>query len=385
MDPAKFFHHHPILPRTPPPQWTCARAFIPAMSRTSWKWHRWPDAVPPRGDDPAGHFLPFSHESDLGTSFMSELRMRLGQGLRRGLGRGLHGFTWMAKILLPISFLTALLQWSGWLAHLDFLVRPISGLIGLPATAALPMIIGMLTNIYGGIAAMVVLPFTTEQMTLIAIFLLICHNLIQEGVVQAQSGIHPVKATLFRLAAALLTVAVVAPFLRPQAIAIDPGATVSGSRQPFGTMVANWSLLTLKLLAKIFVIIVSILTTLAVFQEFGWIEPVVRAFRPILRMLGLNDKVGLLWMTAAVFGLAYGAAVIVEEAKRGDLTKDELEALHLSIGINHSMVEDPMLFLALGLNAFWLWVPRLIMAMVAVRALTLWTRWRHSRLGIAES
>jgi hypothetical protein len=316
---------------------------------------------------------------------MSGLRIRLGQGLRRGFGRGLHGFLWMAKILIPISFLTALLQWSGWLAHIDFLVRPITGLIGLPATAALPMIIGMLTNIYGGIAAMVVLPFTREQMTLIAIFLLICHNLIQEGVVQAHSGIHPVKATLFRLAAALLTVAVVALFLRPETIAIDRGINISGSTQPFGAMVASWSLLTLKLLAKVFVIIISILTTLAVFQEFGWIEPVVRALRPILRMLGLNDKVGLLWMTAAVFGLAYGAAVIVEEAKRGDLTREELEALHLSIGINHSMVEDPTLFLALGLSAFWLWVPRLIMAMLAVRVLTLWTRWRQSRLRTAES
>ncbi|HBD09907.1 MAG TPA: iron transporter, partial [Syntrophobacteraceae bacterium] len=280
---------------------------------------------------------------------MTRVRNRLGQGLQRGLGRGFRGFLWMAKILIPISFLTALLQWSGWLGHIEFLVRPITGLVGLPATAALPMIIGMLTNIYGGIAAMVVLPFTREQMTLIAIFLLICHNLIQEGVVQAQSGIHPLKATLFRLVAAILTVALVALCLRPESVAVDPGLTSAGNTQPFGAMLASWSLLTLKLLAKIFVIIISILTALAVFQEFGWIEPIVRALRPLLRALGLNEKVGLLWMTAAVFGLAYGAAVIVEEAKRGDLTKEELESLHLSIGINHSMVEDPMLFLALGL------------------------------------
>src|SRR5512143_879594 len=108
---------------------------------------------------------------------MTEFRSCLRKGLHHGVWKGLSGFLWMVKILLPISFLTALLQWSGWLAQADFLMRPLTGLLSLPAVAALPMIIGMLTNIYGGIAAMVVLPLSREQMTLVAIFLLIAHNL----------------------------------------------------------------------------------------------------------------------------------------------------------------------------------------------------------------
>ena len=62
-----------------------------------------------------------------------------------------------------------------------------------------------------------------------------------------------------------------------------------------------------------------------------------------------------------------GGAVIVEEARKGALTREELERLHISIGINHSMVEDPALFLALGLSGFWLWVPKLVAGMVAVQ------------------
>ena len=74
----------------------------------------------------------------------------------------------------------------------------------------------------------------------------------------------------------------------------------------------------------------------------------------------------MLWVTAVIFGLMYGGAVIQDEVKRGDLTKTELEHLHVSIGINHSMVEDPALFMALGLNGFWLWIPKLVMAAVVV-------------------
>jgi hypothetical protein len=63
--------------------------------------------------------------------------------------------------------------------------------------AALPLIVGMLTGIYGGIASMIVRPLTENEMTLIAIFLLISYNLIQEGMIQGKSVLNPVKATLF--------------------------------------------------------------------------------------------------------------------------------------------------------------------------------------------
>ena len=53
-----------------------------------------------------------------------------------------------------------------------------------------------------------------------------------------------------------------------------------------------------------------------------------------------------LGITALIFGLAYGAAVIVEEAKKGHLAKEELERLPLSMGINQAISEDLSLFLA---------------------------------------
>jgi hypothetical protein len=86
-----------------------------------------------------------------------------------------------------------------------------------------------------------------------------------------------------------------------------------------------------------------------------------------MKILGLSHRTALLWVTAVVFGLMYGGAVIIEEAKKGALTKEELERLHISIGTNHSMVEEPALWLALGLNGFWLWVPKLITAVAAVQ------------------
>ncbi|HSD95228.1 MAG TPA: hypothetical protein VLA94_07350, partial [Syntrophales bacterium] len=290
-------------------------------------------------------------------------------------------FLWLMKIVVPMSFLTAVLAWTGWLGSLDFLLAPLMGFMGMPSMAALPILIGGLTGIYGGIAAMAVLPFTVPEMTLLANFLLISHNLIQEGVIQAQSGLNPVKATLFRIVAAVATVWAMTFFIETTPSVPAQAGALAASTQAFQSMVYDWAVSMLTLSVKIFFIIMAILTLLDIAKSMGWIMPVVKALSPFLRVLGLSEKVGILWMTAVIFGLTYGGAVIVEEARQGHISKEELEELQLSIGINHSMVEDPFLFMAFGISAFWLWVPRLITAMAATRLLTLWVKFRSPATG----
>jgi Fe2+ transport system protein B len=297
---------------------------------------------------------------------------RLRYGLNSGIQKGWRGFVWMLKIIVPISFLSVLLEYSGWIHYIDFIIKPAMNLLNLPPIAALPLIVGMLTGIYGGIASMVVLPLTNNEMTLIAIFLLISHNLIQEGIIQGQSGLNPIKATLFRLTASSVTVIIVAKFLGSAPVRVVEKNLTAAIQQPLFIMMKSWFMATLYLSLKIFVIIMVIMILLEVMKIFNIIHHIVKLLNPLLKTMGLNQQVGLLWLTAVVFGLAYGGAVIVEEAKEGHIKKEELEKLHLSIGINHSMIEDPALFLSLGLSAFWLWVPRLILAIVAVRLLDIY-------------
>ncbi|HET6460255.1 MAG TPA: hypothetical protein VFG29_05650, partial [Syntrophales bacterium] len=60
------------------------------------------------------------------------------EGLRAGIHKGLHGFVWIMKILIPVSLFTALLAWTGWLQHLNFLLEPAMHILSLPAMATLP-------------------------------------------------------------------------------------------------------------------------------------------------------------------------------------------------------------------------------------------------------
>jgi len=308
-------------------------------------------------------------------------RKKLKEGVTAGLIKGWNGFIWMMKIVVPISLFTAILDWSGLLRHLDFLLIPLMGLLDLPSAAALPLIIGMLSSVYGGIASMIVFPFSAAQMTLMAVFILTAHGLIQEGIIQGQSGIHPAKATLIRIGAAIVTVLLMVPWVGSSTVMPTAVEGALAADPAFWEMIRHWAWTTFRLTIKIFFIIMALLTLLELLKSFGLIHPFVRALAPFLKIMGLDQKVGFLWMTAVIFGLYYGGAIIVEEAKSGHLSPEDLELLHLSIGTNHSMVEDPPLFMPLGIHPFWLYVPRLVMAIIIVRLVRLWQRYaRRSRL-----
>ena len=305
---------------------------------------------------------------------MQNTNNKLRPSLTSGLAKGWNGFVWMLKILVPISLLTSLLAWSGWINRLDLILEPVMGVIGLPPVAALPLIAGLLTGPYGAIAAMAPLPLTVDQMTLLAIFLLISHNLIQEGFIQSNSGLPFLKATLFRLVASITMVMVVSWFMDHETAtnALTDAPVII--QVPFFSMLKTWIAATLVLSGKILVIIMTLMITLEIMKNYNLIDHIVRMLAPVLKVLGLGKQTGFMWLTAATFGLTYGAAVIVEEAKEGNLSKDELERLHLSMGINHYMIEDPALFLSLGLSIFWMCVPRVAAAIIAVQLLIFFKR-----------
>jgi len=310
---------------------------------------------------------------------MPDYKTRLKGALLAGVKKGWSNFVWICKIIIPVSLLVALLQWSGWLYEADIILKPLMGWLNLPSEAVIPIISGLLINLYATMAAITVVPFTAGQMTLIAVFTLIAHNLIIEGIIQHRSGINVATVTLVRISAAILTVLFVSQFVGDTSESVAGLAEITRD-SPIVEVLKGWALDTLLLLAKVFGIIMFIMIVLESLTSLGWSEYLFNLSRPLMRLLGLSGRTAMLWVTAVVFGLMYGGAVIQDRAKQGDLTKTELEHLHISIGINHSMVEDPALFMALGLNGFWLWVPKLVMAAAVVHVFRaveyLWGRFR---------
>ncbi len=271
----------------------------------------------------------------------------------------------MTRILVPVSLAIALLQWSGWLHFADIVLNPVMRLLHLPSEAAFPIITGMFINIYAVIAILSVVHFSMGQMILIAIFTLMVHNIITEGIIQHNSGMNGIKVTAIRTLAGIITVFAVSYFVGDTTQPVS--ALAASTRQAFWPAMTAWGIDTGKTLLKIFGIIMGIMIVLEVLTVLKWDNYLYRFFRPFMKVLGLSDRTVTLWVAAVIFGLMYGSAVILEKSRQQGLTKSELERLHLSIGMNHSMVEDPALFLALGIGAFWLYIPKLLMAVICAQ------------------
>jgi len=121
-------------------------------------------------------------------------------------------------------------------------------------------------------------------------------------------------------------------------------------------------------------LVVGLMILQRLIREFGVAGLLARALYPLLWLLGLPRSTAFLWITANTLGLAYGGAVLIEESRSGALARRDVELLNRSIAVCHSLLEDTILFVAIGAGALWITLPRLVLAAAAVWGYRLWAR-----------
>lgn len=95
--------------------------------------------------------------------------------------------------------------------------------------------------------------------------------------------------------------------------------------------------------------------------------------RPLMRPLGLPARSAVTMASGLLFGLAFGAGVIMEQARQERFTRRELTLMVLFLSACHAIVEDTLIFVPLGINVFYLLLARLALAVaLTVLIATLW-------------
>lgn len=136
------------------------------------------------------------------------LGARFRRDLRIGVKAGLQTFWELARVMIPAYGLTLVLERLGviqWLAHL---ARPLMSLLGLPGDAAVPLMVGYVLNIYAAVGSMQALDLSAQQVTVLAIAILIGHNLLVEGAVLHKAGMNGFAFGVLRVVAGLAAAAI---------------------------------------------------------------------------------------------------------------------------------------------------------------------------------
>jgi spore maturation protein SpmB len=303
---------------------------------------------------------------------------RVGRAARIGAAKGLKTTAWLVALVVPISLAVTLLAWSGALAVIAAAVAPVFRLFGVPESTAIAFVTGALVNCYSAIAAFSAIPLTGREVTILALMILVCHNLLVESPIQRKTGTPALAMALLRIGGAIAGGLLLNLILPP-----DPAAATASARPlaaapalavSLADALCDWAFATGRLVLKIAVLVVALNAAQRILDEMGAIRLLSRALFPLMWVLGLSRKVAFLWLVANTLGLAYGGGIIVDEAKEGRLDARDVNALNISIALCHSLFEDTILFVAVGAQALWITVPRLAMAGTAVWIYRLWGR-----------
>jgi Fe2+ transport system protein B len=284
-----------------------------------------------------------------------------------GVAKGLRAGITLLKVMVPISFLVELLDWFDLLPLLSSHLEPAFGLIGLPGSAALAFVTGALLNCYSAIAIMITIGLDNRETTILALMVLICHNLPVEVAVQKKCGSSAIFLVIYRVGSAFLA-AFALNLLMPLSTASGSAETVSAAitKLSFTETIAAWALKQAPFLLKIMFIIVALMIFNSLMERYGGDKLLIRALSPLLKPLALPDSTAFLWIIANTLGLAYGSSIIIAHRSENRISLKDIRLLNVSIAVCHSLLEDTLLFVAIGASILWITVPRLFIASIAV-------------------
>lgn len=271
----------------------------------------------------------------------------------------------MAPAYLAIS----LLKQTAFLDAAVNAVAPLMRLIGLPPTAAVPLVIGFCVSLYGAIGAMQSLHLTPEQVTQLAVVMLVAHNLIVEVSITARLRTRWALIGVFRVVAGLSLGALLH-------YAFGFNAHLAGAAEPIISLrptlhgMAYWSGEALGLwhtLFKTLCIVLPLMTVLEFVRSGSFLARLTDATARPLRLLGLERESVLPFWAGVILGIAYGAGLMIDAAENDGFGGRQAFLVSVFLGLAHALIEDTVLFVAMGASVFWVFVPRVAAACLLTR------------------
>ena len=294
-----------------------------------------------------------------------EILSRFKKAIVESLPKAYHTCLWLLKIMLPISLLVRVLDYYGFVEYLSTFLYPVFHLLGLPGKLAIVFVTSLFVPLYGAIAVMASLSMTIREATILTLMCLIAHNLLVECAVTKKTGSSFLGIFTLRVVMAFVIGFTLNLVLPPNESAFILSSAVEGYTS-LQQVFTDWFYSSLQLT----LVLVTIVTSLMIFQrilsEFKLIDKLTKPLAPLMQIFGLPKHASLLWVVGNIVGLAYGGALMVDMIEEGQVTRKEADMVNHHLSISHSLLEDTILFVALGINIWVIIIPRLLFAMLVV-------------------
>lgn len=117
-------------------------------------------------------------------------------------------------------------------------------------------------------------------------------------------------------------------------------------------------------LFRIIVVVIPLLIIIECLKDIGWLEKIASRSHGITRVFGLPGESAVGLIVGLFTGIVFGSGVIMQIREETNMTKTQLNVLFLFIGICHGIIEETVVFTAVGANGFILLISRFAAALV---------------------
>jgi hypothetical protein len=297
--------------------------------------------------------------------------------LQRGLMVGLQTTWTLGKVIFPITLIMSILQHTPVLQWVIQLIAPFMKWIGLPGDAAIPLVLGNLLNLYAAIGAILTLDLTVKEVLILAIMLSFSHNLLIESTVASRTGMSIALMIIVRIGLALVSALLIHHLWQGGSETAQYGFVSNSPEQ-----LTSWGAILLAGLKKaclgivqLAVIVIPLMIGIQILKELKWIHIFSRWMAPVTKLLGMKENTSLTLAAGLVFGLAYGAGVMIQAVKEDGVSKRDLTLAFIFLVSCHAVVEDTLVFVPLGIPVWPLLVIRLVTAVLLTMLISfIWNR-----------
>lgn len=267
--------------------------------------------------------------------------------------------------MLPISLIVRLLQYYGVIEWMAQYLNPAFQYLGLPGASAIAFLTAASVTTYAGLAVMLSMELTLRQATILAVMALICHALPLESAVVKKVGSNPYKMAVLRIVGAFVA-AIYLNIVLPEMSTPFAGSGVVEQVASVWVVVEQWAWSSVKMSLMIYALIYALMVIQRVLDDYGIMYMLIRPLRPFMRFFGLPENSAYLWLVGNVLGISYGSAMMLDLEESGKITREEANEVNYHLIMNHSMLEDTLVFATSGVSAFWILSTRMLFALLLV-------------------
>lgn len=274
------------------------------------------------------------------------------------------------KVMIPVIILVKILQELGMIKYLAWPLEPVMNLVGLPAEMGLVWATALINNIYTGIIVLSSLigdnPLTTAQATTLGVLMLVGHALPIECAIARKSGARFMFQIMMRLTGAFVFAWLLNIIYSTTGTLQEPAVMLFQPEQTADISIFTWIIDQTKNLISIFFIILGLLVLMRILHAIKAIDLMNRILRPLLNIIGIGPKASAITVIGLTMGLSYGGGLIINEAKSGNVGKEDIFYSLTLMGLCHSLIEDTLLMMLIGghiSGTFW---ARLVFSIVAM-------------------